>query len=470
MLQHISECPCLSDSWYWCPYCRRPERFLSSDNTTIHQLQRKESKLKRAVTFFKHLGLRNCLRHKRPRTSSAPELECFDTKLAERERCEMEDTSPTPMELAANDSDSHRLRSNSEKQSKIVCELDVPGELQDLPQYTRDASVSVELYELDGIHDSTAANRNSKVSLMGMGDQSLNDHHGTGSQEQALVSPVSADPCPFICQTPRIDMSLGVEYHLHGSSSINPGAVLSPTIVNQDWSQSQITPALSNSLLTFEVDGSECDIATFSSQLQVEELRNTVSVLNAEWLRRSQTTPDLVLHASSLSPKQLFETGVQTLQQIYKGILPQTFDAIFSLAHITCASMYTIHGLDQYYCWNEFFQDMLRWQHLLPNKSDAQSYIRLVNLLWWPQGSSEKLSCGNYFLDGTSGTLVPLRKPAMAFDISSSIENDDWNPPQGPKTRDSISVLHSLKEGPVLRECSRLLDGKSAHQHSTIIV
>ena len=387
----------------------------------------------------------------------------------------MEDTSPIPMiptlmELAANNSDSASLRSDSEGQSKIVHEMEVPGELQDLPQSIRDAGISLELYELDVIRDSTAAARNSKVSLMGMGDQSLNDHRGTGSQDQALVSLVSADPCPFIRQIPGIDTSMGVEYHLHGPTSTNPGAVLSPTIVNQDWRQNKITPALSNSLITCEDDESICEIATFSSQLQVEELHDTVRVLNAEWLRRCQKTSDLVLHASVLSPKQLFETGAQTLQKIYEGILPQTFDAIFALAHITCASMYTIHGLDQYYCWNEFFQDMLRWQHLLPNKSDAQLYIRLVNLLWWPQGSSANLSCGSYFLDGTSGTLVPLRKPTMAFDTSSSTENDDWRLPQGPKTRDPISILHLLKEGPVLRECSRLLDGKLAHQHSLIIV
>ena len=377
----------------------------------------------------------------------------------------MEDTSPIPMELAASNSDSHSLRSNSEEQSKVLHEMEAPGDLQDLPQYIQNAGISLEPYELDVICDSTAAARNSKVSLMGMGDHYLNDHHGTESQEQALVSPLSADPCPFICQTSGIDTPMGVEYHLHRPASINPGAVLSPTTVNQDWRQNKTMHTLSKSLLlTCEDDESICEIATFSSQSQVEELRDTVRVLNHEWLRRCQTTPELVLHASVLPPKQLFETGAQTLQQIYKGILPQTFDTIFALAHITCASMYTMHGDDQFYCWNEFFQDMLRWQHLLSNKSDAQAYIRLVNLLWWPQGSSEKLSCGNYFLDGTSGTLVPLRRPAMAFDTSSSTENDDWHPPQG-RTRDWISVLHLLKEGPVLRECSRLLDGKSARQH-----
>ena len=434
-------------------------------NNTLHQLQRKDSKLKRAVTFFKHLGLRNCLRHKGPRTSSAPETESFDTWLAKRERCEMEDTSPTSLE-PSNNSDSHNLHSIFELQSKILYEMEEPHDLEDLPKYTRDEGISLEPYELDGIRDSTAAARNSKVSLMGMGDQSLIDHHATGSQEQALVSPVSAGRCPSICQSPGTDTSLGVECHLHGPASIGPGTILSPTIVNQDWRQTQITPALSKSLLSFEDDGSLYDIATFSSQSQVEELRDTVRVLNDEWLRRCQTTPDLVLHSSS---KQLFETGAQTLQQIYKGTLPQTFEAIFGLAHIACASMY-MHGFDQSYCWNEFFQDMLRWQHLLPDKDDAQLYIRLVNLLWWPQGSSANLSCGNYFLDGTSGTLVPLRKPSMAFDTSSSIENDDLHPQQGPKTRDSISVLHLLKEGPVLRECSRLLDGKSAHQHLLIII
>ena len=440
---------------------------MASENTTLHQFHTKDSKLKRANTFFKHLGPKNCLRHKRLGPSSTPGTESFDTWLAKRKRrkqCEMEDTSPNPMEIATNHSGSYSLRSSPEKESNVVYEMEAPTFLEDLPQYTRDADISLEPYELNVTLGSTGAARNSETSLTGIGDQFQSTCHETESLDQILVSPISANRYPFDCQIARIETSLDTEAGLVSPTSSHASTLPSPKVFLEDWGRIIVHPALSQSLPSPKDEKSLCDVATLSSQMQVEELREMVRVLNEEWMQRCQT--DLVLHPSALPPKYLFETGVQTLQQIYQDILPQTFEAIFALAHITCASMYIIHGADKSYCWNEFFQHILRWQHSLPNKSDAQLYIRLVNLMWWLQGSSAKLSCGNC----VRGTLVPLRSPAMAFDTSSSTETKDLQLPQGPKTPASISALNLLKEGSALRECSRLLDSKLARQRSLVTV
>ncbi len=59
-IRHVFECPRLSNGWYWCPYCKRPERFLECDKgcgiVAKPRPQKKEAKL--AVTFFKWLGCR----------------------------------------------------------------------------------------------------------------------------------------------------------------------------------------------------------------------------------------------------------------------------------------------------------------------------------------------------------------------------------------------------------------------------
>ena len=470
---------------------------MASENTTLHQFHTKDSKLKRAVTFFKHLRSKNCLRHKRLGPSPIPRTESFDTWLAKRKGCEkremedtsphpfedtsphpFEDTSPSPMELAANHSGSYNLRSSPkkesnpvyEKESKEVYEKDAPSLLEDLPQYTRVADIGLESYEPSMTTKSMGAAGNSEISSTGIGDHFHSNYHDTLSLDQILVSPISANRYPLDCQIAQIEASLDTDAGLVSPTSSHASNLPSSKVFLGNAGHIVVHPALSESLPSPKDVKSLCDTATSSSQMQVEELREVVRILNEEWMQRCQTTPDLVLHPSALPPKYLFEMGVQILQQIFRGILPQTFEAIFALAHITCASIYIIHGADKSYCWTEFFQYILRWQHFLPNKSDAQLYIRLVNLLWWPQGSPANLSCGNYFLDRTSGTLVPLRSPALAFDTSSSTETEDLQLLQGSETPGSISVLNLLKEESGLRECSILLDSKLACQHPLVTV
>lgn len=267
---------------------------------------------------------------------------------------------------------------------------------------------------------------------------------GIGAQFE--VAQLNAEPCVSTIGSPLICQS-------NGSCHTECGL---------------ISRTLNGALLSFGSVGDLSQGVTSSTLLQVEELRETVHVLNKEWIRRCQSTPNLVPRASALSPGSLFVTGVRTLQHVFRGVLPRTFEAVYALAHITCACAYIMHGDDTSHCWTEFFQDILKWQYLMLNDSDAQVFIQLVNLLWWPRGSSAKLSCGKYFLDETSGTLVPLRRPTAGFDASSSPETDDPQPPRWSPA--SMSLLTSLRTGAVFRECSRFLDGKPTHQHPFIII
>ena len=455
-LQHVSECPWLSNTWYWCPYCCRPESFVGSKDPDADlpnpKLQRKDSKLRRAVTFFKHLGHKSCSRHKR---SGSPS---HDSWLANRKRSEMEDTS-------------HDISSSVELGSQTVYEMGDTAlypswNLEDPPQYSQEAGTAVEPFELDIDMAEQSNGAAGKIAgfLTGVGAQFEAAQDDTEPREEMLVSPVSNIQSPFVCQSTGVDM---LRHAVSGSVSPTSGdfgTVPSPENFGHDWRQNKVTPALNGSVLSSNNNGSLCDGVTLSTRSQVEELREMVRLLNEEWMRRCQSIPDLVLPASVVSPRTLFETGAQTLQHLLRGVLPGTFDAVFALAHITCASAYIMRGDDGSHCWNEFFQDILRWHHLMPTKSDAGLFIRLVNLLWWPRGSSAKLSCGNYFLDETSGTLVPLRRPAAGFDASSSAEINEMQPPRWPTKSALVPILNSLKDGAALQECLRFLDGKPTYQ------
>ena len=478
-LQHVSECPWLSNAWYWCPYCRRPENSMAYEEpcaeTMQYKLQRKDSKLRRAVTFFKHLGLKSCSRHKSSGSSSTSES--FDTWLAKRKRFKMEDTShdpSSPMELADTKMGTHGHRLIPEQQSKTVYEMEGttiynPWDLDDLPHYSQEASTAVEPCELDVrnldmARQSNWTTRNSHGSLTGIGAQ-FEVAQLKAEPWEEMVSPVSTIGGPLICQSNGL---CHTKCGLISPTNSNSNTAPSPEINESDWRQFKVSPTLNGSLLSSGSVGDLSQGVTSSTLSQVEELRETVHVLNEEWIRRCQSTPNLVPRTSALSPRSLFVTGVRTLQHVFRGFLPRTFEAVYALAHITCASAYIMHGDDTSHCWTEFFQDILKWQYLMLNDSDAQVFIQLVNLLWWPRDSSAKLSCGKYFLDETSGTLVPLRRPAAGFDASSPTKTDDSQPPR--RSLASTSLLTSLKTGAVFRECSRFLDGKPTHQHPFIII
>ena len=63
-LQHVSTCQWLPNAWYWCHQCRRAELFTPEEPSSalpcLHSVRRKDSKLKRAVSFFKQMRRRSC--------------------------------------------------------------------------------------------------------------------------------------------------------------------------------------------------------------------------------------------------------------------------------------------------------------------------------------------------------------------------------------------------------------------------
>ena len=64
VLEHLLACYWLSDTWYWCSGCSRPESYLGCKSSngagfTLRSIQRKNSILRRAATFFRHFGRMN---------------------------------------------------------------------------------------------------------------------------------------------------------------------------------------------------------------------------------------------------------------------------------------------------------------------------------------------------------------------------------------------------------------------------
>ena len=481
-LQHVSECPWLSNAWYWCPYCCRPESFMASQepyaDTLQHNVQRKGSKLKRAVTFFKHLGLKSCSRHKDPGSSSTIDTESFDTWLAKRRRSEMEDTShqiSTCAELAASSCDTHDRLSNPTIETKDIHEMEgtmtqTSHNLEYSSPHTQ-ANITSQPCELgveppfmmlhSRVEVTAAANP-----FTAIGAQFEGVPHDVEQSAEMLISPASIIGGLLNRRGAEPNTSSCAGIGSASPANNGPDTVSLPEVVNRHLCDDNVAPPLRGSPLPSGNDGDLRDGARLSAQSQVEGLRETVRVLNEEWLRRCQSAPDLLLRASAYSLQSLLDTGAQTLQLIFRSVLPNTFDAVFALAHTACAAAYIMHVDDGSHCWNEFFQHILGLQNLIQNRSDARLFVQLVKLLWWPQGSSARRFCGNQFLDESTGTLVPLRRPVGDLNGLPPTAITSLQAARYPTKPEPMTFLDSLKNGVVLQECSRFLDGKPTYQHS----
>lgn len=461
-LQHVSQCPWLLNAWYWCPYCCRPESFMASEEPSINsrqdKLRRKDSKLRRAVTFFKHFGHKSCSRHKTS-GSAAQGSESFDTWfdmwLAEQQQSEMEDTShniSTRAELAGISSSVRGRRRYSERQAEKVYEMEgppieTPYHQGTLSRYTQNADPSSRPCKFEPLHTEpqfTAQPPSPDIPFLGIGAQF--DRGPREAEPRRETNEV-----PFSHQSAEPITSAYVE--LDSTSPVNngPEAVSSPEVADHQLYHENVTPPSRVFPLTSEYHGTLPDDVT-STQSPVNHLRETIRILNKEWLQRCQSTSDILLRASPLSPQSLLDIGAQTLRLVFQGVIPNTFEAIFALANVAFAAAYITHGDDRLHCWNEFLQNILDLQNLIQSKSDAQLFGQLVNLLGWRQ-------C-------LSAQRAP-RRHVVGLNALSSTRSIDLQASRHLKKPISMAILRSLKEGVVIQECSRFLDGKLTHQHSS---
>lgn len=178
-----------------------------------------------------------------------------------------------------------------------------------------------------------------------------------------------------------------------------------------------------------------------------EVLRQRVNTLHQNWksepiLRRGQTQD------GRFSLFTLFEKGLLSLQEFYRGNPPRTFKDTFALMHIvySCASMY--HKEDETPFWHAFFLDVLQWRYAITTQEDTMLFLEVAFRLWSvPECSKdEAIACSNDFLSKLCcGHSQQSESQAHMFHILDMLE--------------MIRLRDMLKEGRVISLCTRYLDG-----------
>ena len=441
-LNHVATCPWLSDGWYWCPRCCRPEQFVDSERscgeTRRYIPQRKGSKLKRAVEFFKHLGLKKCPKSCRPAKrfrSSNPEYEESPKEIyGQLETSELADTSPGPVELPSDSPDDYKFWAEFMVEEGQTYEMEEPppyitseigvkdnGPLSDRQTEARSGPVSREID--GGLRYVSPLFRNI--------DAELRDF----TETEVLVSPISDIQDSFY------HISIPDLTPKNLSKEANPLRVPSMAMpwLGSTHSNRRQAPIYDDPVAASTSSPEPQEIeSTFtwkSTLAQIEELRDLVHIINIEWLIRLESATDFRVPYRDYYIPSLFETGIQVLQRCYRNILPTNFKEVFAMMHIACGVFYIRHGSNTCYGWGGLFQDFLQWQYAMREEHDIHLLIAVTNQLWRP-------GCMTLSRGATVSPIDPLGSKVTIK-------------PQ------SAHLVDSFRNGMIIKGCSEFLDGKS---------
>lgn len=121
-----------------------------------------------------------------------------------------------------------------------------------------------------------------------------------------------------------------------------------------------------------------------TSQTLIKDLRDLVSVLDDYWMKKLSSVPGLSARLTRFQMGSPIEAGLQSIQHCFRGVLPRTFMEIFSLAKLAFACAYIIYENDDTYSWDAFFQDILELGQAIADKEDKHLFSDVAFLIWSP--------------------------------------------------------------------------------------
>ena len=528
-IRHTLRCSWLPNAWYWCPQHSKAERFMSTGKIEIADLReqmkmkdsilivktvptqpmrRKSSKMRKAVTFFKHRGWKSASKEQTDLTGYLNGTENGTDNKGEIDSLERQfwekDGYPLMFEvdggLSPSEVDSELMKTNAElptpetfnelptlaitsKFMRMNAGLFTPETFSELPtpsitpqlMGTKAELPTAEIFnELPTSFITPQPMRTVELpteafndlptlpaapTVSSRSDQLLN-HQNYGCPLPSYTPPgfatlecsestshlVNGELAQYTSQhdldRPELDLPDLRVYEMPTTSPRQPRASISAIRTQMEAPEfldltDYISASLSPSDDILGEGGSwAIEDLRFSyisgladTQVSVQDIHEVVGRISDEWLARLDSTPHLVSRCSKLSSQDLFERGFKAMQQCFDGSLTDSFEDMFSLVHVAYACAYCMHKDEGLYDWNGFFVQVLQWQYLLSNQDDVQCFLMAM----------DQLTCEyNYHLTHslTGGSV---------FDHESYQK-----------------TFNTLKNGPVMRDCSMFLDGESS--------
>lgn len=475
VINHVSSCPWLTDAWYWCPVCCRPERFTTTEATSTATPQAvdlgKETKYNRAVSFFKNLG---CRREGRSRASLFPAGSTTVNTTVEYPNTnaysgyqiiELGDTSRSPVEL-----DSGMVYELGDEVQCVTPEFSTVNHTPYTSSTRSPDSLEGESLAVSppysfpivasespavGVDAQTEA-RPCSIGIHNVGNRALSSPVSLTRGSPILYgkdagrSPVDL----WQLDIPKTNSSPSQSTpHLQGNHQIRIGGILrsrssSPTPVH-------------------EVEGSPSKQEPDTTQAQVGDLCDGVRAMSNEWIQRlALDTETSQLNLEQYAVAQ-FDLGVGALRSLFRGTIPSKFQDIFALMHVAIASAYIVREDDLAYSWNTFLESACQWQYCLFDVIEKRTFVKVMRRMCQPPVSTTSPTLPGFadnddFLPAERATLVRLIRHLSSTGIGAAIREEGDQAQQHCTIDNEQSILLGvLRSDVIVKGCMDLLDSKS---------
>ena len=114
----------------------------------------------------------------------------------------------------------------------------------------------------------------------------------------------------------------------------------------------------------------------------VQELHKLVRGLNYFWSEEVLHHPEAPVLQASIHGMSAFEAGMRSLQQCFRGSLATTVEGVLSLVQVALSCAYELYEQDLAFPWHDLLEDIIDWRHALSAEEDRQLYVNTVKVLW----------------------------------------------------------------------------------------
>lgn len=474
-LHHLLTCPWLTDSWYWCPFCHRPERF--RDSEAIHSdspALGKASRLKRAVSFFKRFGRKSTTRVKvsvfifefgTPPHFSLPELQASESTSMSRRlhghggQENRDKNRGTAQELYEKETGSNVYRGEFGMPLPPVQICGTPVSELPASEFLEFSSSNVAFLE------PTYDTHDEKSVLSPMSP--LHNGSTIRSNTADLIPPTSSMlPVQRTVYNPSLSTNtLAITVDTDSKSAARAQTcVFDPR--GTDHREDLFSPEgdISDLMVPFSCFNQSINDSSLTTiKASVEDLSGVVCALHGAWMQILAAHIGKPTIKAKLSQQSPFETGIRVLQKYWnRGDLPGDFGDAFALIGIAFACALICHRNDRLGIGTSFFQDVRKLHHVLLTDEDKILFLKTADLIWCSPGCcSAEAPCpsrltgsdwsqaitpfeleGNFPIQAPCTRMLPIH--GLYTPSQSSIRPTDLN----------------FQNSEVIRVCARYVDSK----------
>ena len=296
------------------------------------------------------------------------------------------------------------------------------------------------------------------------------DMHNLGNR--VLNSPVSltrGSPVPYEQNAGRTHVNL---VQVQSQKALSYGSQSTPHLLNSHplHIDDTLRSSSNSSTAVHEAEGCVPGQEPETTNQILNDLCEAVRAMSEKVIRRLAPSIDLTPPCSESYIPALVEIGIRALGTFFRGSIPSSFQDVFALMHVACASAYIVHKDDHMYSWDAFLEDTQLWQYVLTNKIEKATFLKVISWLsstheYTPSSQLPRSCTEDTLLPAEGAVLLNMLRNIPSSNPDAALREQDDEGVEPPAEGHQLTELYeALQRGAVTKACTSLLDSRWASQ------